>query len=612
MHPARARLSPLAPELAASAARWVWAVLAASLLDGSARAQATQRVSTGPGGTQADADSFYQTASADGRFVAFTSAASNLVAGDTNGFNDVFVHDSWNGTTERVSVSSGGVQGNADSGHSFPAIVSLSADGRFVAFGSHASDLVAGDTNGFPDIFVHDRQNHTTQRVNVDASGAQANSESFNPELSADGRFVAFDSVASNLVAGDSNNKWDIFVRDLLNGTIERASLSSNGTQGNGHSYTPRLSGDGRLVTFAGDATNLVAGDTNGYWDVFVHDRLTGVTERVSVDSAGVQGDSWSENPCLSADGRFVAFQSLGTNLVANDLNSAPDVFVHDRQTGATERVSVDSNGMEAGNSSFRPSISADGNLVAFWSYAANLVSGDTNAAQDVFVHNRLNGGCERVSVDPGGGQANSDSLWPTISQDGRFVAFFSAASNLVAGDTNGFLDVFVHDRGTSPIAFCFGDGSGASCPCGNSGAANRGCDNSAASGGAQVSASGNASLSGDTLVLTSSGELPTAVSVLLQGSASLAPANFGDGLRCTGGVLKRLYVHGASSGSVAFPQAGDASISVRSAALGDTPAAGATRYYQAYYRDPVLGFCPSPQGNSWNVSSGLAVVWAQ
>src|SRR5437660_1328853 len=248
-------------------------------------------------------------------------------------------------TTVRVSVASGGTEGDDASLGS-----ALSADGRFVAFDSAATDLVAGDTNGASDVFVHDRQTGTTERVSVASDGTQANNVSSYPALSADGRFVAFQSDATNLVAGDTNGATDVFVHDRQTGATERVSVASGGgTQGNRNSggffAFPALSADGRLVAFQSDATNLVARDTNGATDVFVHDRQTGTTERVSVASGGSQGNGFSAGPVLSADGRFVAFHSTATNLVAGDTNGATDVFVHDRQTGTTERVSVASGG---------------------------------------------------------------------------------------------------------------------------------------------------------------------------------------------------------------------------------------------------------------------------
>ena len=423
-------------------------ILAASA--GTALAQSTERVSVATGGGQGDSISRTGSISADGRFVAFYSTATNLVSGDTNAANDIFVHDRQTGTTERVSVTTGG--GQADGNSLNPAI---SADGRFVAFWSTATNLVSGDTNSVADIFVHDRQTGTTERVSVATGGGQATgSGSVNPAISADGRFVAFFSDATNLVSGDTNGANDIFVHDRQTGTTERVSVATGGGQANSTSYDPAISADGRFVAFWSTAADLVTGDINGFPDVFVHDRQTGATERVSVATGGTEATSGSYAPAISADGRFVAFRSDAADLVTGDTNTSYDVFVHDRQTGTTERVSVATGGAEAtGGDSYAPAISADGRFVAFWSTAIDLISGDTNASGDTFVHDLQTGTTERVSVATGGAEGNSLSATSAISADGRFVTFESYASNLVSGDTNFFEDVFVRDRGTSGAA---------------------------------------------------------------------------------------------------------------------------------------------------------------
>jgi hypothetical protein len=580
------------------------------LAGSSARAQTTERVSVDSAGAQGDGNSYWPSISGDGRFVAFQSFASNLVAGDTNGSDDVFVYDRQNRTTERVSVDSAGAQGNGFSGYP-----SISADGRFVAFLSAASNLVTGDTNAVADVFVHDRQSGTTERVSVDSSGAQGNNDSnAYPSLSDDGRFVAFGSRASNLVMSDTNGSRDVFVHDRQSGTTERVSVDSTGTQGNSNSDLPSISADGRFVAFHGEATNLVAGDTNAFDDVFVHDRQSGTTERVSVDSAGAQGNSDSYRPSISADGRFVAFYSFATNLVTGDTNGFIDIFVRDRQSGTTERASVDSGGAQGNNGSAWPSISGDGRFVAFWSYASNLVTGDTNWFIDVFVHDRQSGTTERVSVDSGGAQGNDWSYWPSTSADGRFVAFWSHASNLVTGDTNLFVDIFVRDRGPMlpGTDLCQpGTGTVIPCPCSNPPAnAPRGCDNSSATGGAQLTSSGSASLALDTVVFVTHDERPTATSIVLQGNAEISNGiAFGQGVRCAGGGLKRLYTKTASGGSITAPGAGDPSVSARSAALGDTIVAGTSRWHAVYYRDPiVLGGCPAT--STFNVTQTQLLAW--
>ena len=423
-------------------------ILAASA--GTALAQTTERVSLATGGAEAiGGDSYPPAISADGRFVVFASGATNLVSGDTNAAYDIFVHDRQTGTTERVSVATGGGQANSTSYD--PAI---SADGRFVAFYSYATNLVSGDTNGATDVFVHDRQTGTTERVSVATGGGQATGSSYIPAISADGRFVAFYSLAPDLVSGDTNGKTDVFVHDRQTGTTERVSVATGGTEADGSSYNPAISADGRFVAFHSGATNLVGGDTNVANDVFVHDRQTGTTERVSVATNGGQANDTSANAAISADGRFVAFQSIATNLIGGDTNGSSDVFVHDRQTGTTARVSVVTGGGQAtGGHSFDPAIGADGRFVAFYSTATDLVGGDTNTSYDVFVHDRQTGTTERVSVATNGGQANATSANAAISADGHFVAFQSIANNLVGGDNNGFADVFVRDRGTSGAA---------------------------------------------------------------------------------------------------------------------------------------------------------------
>jgi Tol biopolymer transport system component len=380
-----------------------------------------------------------------GQVVAFASLASNLVPDDTNGTTDVFVHDLRTGTTARVSVDSAGAEGDSQSVEP-----SISADGRFVAFRSLASNLVPDDTNGTTDVFVHDRKTGTTTRVSVDSAGAEADGQSFEAAISDGGRYVAFSSEASNLVPGDTNGMTDVFLHDRKTGTTTRVSVDSAGAEGDGPSFDPAISADGRFVAFTSMASHLVPGDTP-LSDVYVHDVKTGNTARVSVDGAGRPGNSSSFMPSISDTGRFVAFASMASDLVPDDTNGAIDVFVHDRKTGATTRASVDSAGLQGNGVSWEPSISGTGRAVAFHSEASNLVPGDTNAALatgDVFVHDLRTGDTIRVSVDSAGGEANGVSFAPSTSDNGRVVAFNSGASSLVPGDTNETADVFVHAGG--------------------------------------------------------------------------------------------------------------------------------------------------------------------
>ncbi len=419
---------------------------------GTSQPPTTTRVSLSSGGDEGNRHSYVSSVSADGRYIAFTSLASNLVPDDINESNDVFVHDRQTEQTQRVSVATSGAAGF---GPSFDG--SLSANGRFVAFVSSVNTLVSGDTNNLDDVFVHDRQTGETQRVSVASGGVQTNGPSFRSAISADGRFVAFSSAASNLVPGDTNSANDVFVHDRQTGLTQRVNVTSTGNQALGSSFRFALSSDGRYVSFDSQASNLVLNDTNGVTDVFVHDRQTGQTQRVSVSSDGGQANGASDLPAISADGRHVAFASLAGNLVSGDFNAMRDVFVHDRFTGQTQRVSIATAGSQANGFSDFPSLSADGRSVAFVSQASNLVPGDTNGVTDVFLHDRQSGETERVSVSTGGGEGDNTSDFGTLSANGRHVAFQSSASNLVPADTNSMFDVFVRDRGVQDLLF--GDG---------------------------------------------------------------------------------------------------------------------------------------------------------
>lgn len=346
----------------------------------------TTRVSVQPGGGQMTVPSDNPAISADGRWVAFQS-------GSPLGTTQVFLHDRDTGTTTLVSVGLGGVAADGW----FPAI---SADGRWIAFASRADNLVAGDTNGADDVFVYDRLTAVVTRVSVGSGGTQGNSYSWSRgPLSADGRWVAFASMASNLVPDDTNADWDVFVHDRQTGATTRVSVGPGGAQGNRGSLNAAISADGRWVVFASRASNLVAGDTNGREDVFLHDRQTRTTTGVSIALGNVPGNGDSSWPAISADGRLVAFHSVASNLVAGDTNGSADVFVRDMPAGVTARVSVGIGGGQAAGSSVAPSLSADGRLVAFESAAGNLVAGDANFQWDVFAHDRGDTGCGAALV---------------------------------------------------------------------------------------------------------------------------------------------------------------------------------------------------------------------
>ena len=379
--------------------------------------------------------------STSGDVVAFSSGAPDLVAGDSNVTSDIFVYDRIVQQIKRVSIASDGSQGSGDTYH--PAI---SGNGRFVGFVSSSEDLIASDTNNFSDTFVHDRVTGLTERVSVATDGSQGIGTSFEGiSLSSDGRYVAFRSWAGNLVESDTNGATDIFLRDRQSGETTRISVSSDGTQADGFSYDPSLSGDGRYVVFTSSADNLVPGDSNNQRDVFLRDLVTGETRRINVAGDGGESNGESSDSSISSDGRYVSYYSLASNLVVDDNNETGDVFVYDTQTQQTNRSSVSSTGTEGNDRSLGPTISADGRYVAFLSQATNLVSGDTNGKSDAFIHDRITGSTTRVSLTSDGAQANDDSSRVAIS-GGQSVAFASNANNLETGDNNGGSDIFFHE----------------------------------------------------------------------------------------------------------------------------------------------------------------------
>ena len=599
----------------------------------------TTLVSVDSSGNPGDSDSYYPSMSADGRFVAFLSNADDLVLNDTNGAADAFVRDMAFSVTTLVTVNTSGVSSDGGSGFYPPTI---SADGRFVAFGSAGDDLVLNDSNGAFDVFVRDLAAGTTTLISVAANGEQGDADSNDAHISSDGRFVAFESSADNLVDDDNNGVSDIFLYDMLVGSLTLVSTDANGVESDGTSFAPSFSADDQFLTFTSIADNLVADDSNGSFDVFRSSNFpqqgvlartdgaktteTGGQVHISIQlgtqptadvgvafavsdptqatlsttslvftnanwniaqtvtvtgvnngllggqagyainfSAAVSGDpiysgmatpsinlvnvnddiqrvsqsngfgppalsadgrfvaysdgtnvfvydiqnaaftyqapgvgfppalsadgrfvaykepgtagtglvvvdtvvsqtptlvsfdlndevdSSASEPAISADGRYVAFTSSADNLVANDGNGHSDVFVRDMEFGTTTLVSIDSTNSHSGDqSSDFPSISADGRYVAFESSADNLVDGDTNNHQDAFVRDTLTGTTTLVSVSSDGVVGNQTSYYASISASGQFVAFNSDATNLITDDTNGFTDVFVYDMATA------------------------------------------------------------------------------------------------------------------------------------------------------------------
>ena len=539
---------------------------------------------------------------------------------------------------QRVSVSSSGAQANGSSGGGF-----MSSNARYVAFMSNASNLVPGDTNGLEDIFLRDRRNGTTVLASVSSSGAQANGFCYSPSVSDDGRYVAFTSSATNLVPGDTNGVWDVFVRDLQSGSTMRISVDSTGSQADAYSHGPVVSADGHAVLFYSEATNLVAGDTNGFGDAFVRDLQNGTTERVSVGPGGVNGDGTSRGSSLTPDGRFVVFGSVATNLVAGDTNGQPDIFVRDRRHGTTHRISYSLGGTPMFGASFGGSISADGRWIAF-------TSEDIGGVQNIYLRDRqlltttqltyasvdcqavrISGDGSQIIFERGGfylevmfydiGTGNSgapvngdgDCISSGISFDGRYVAFDSELPTIIPGDTNGHWDVFVRGGDVTHRRICDPGAMGAiGCPCLNPPAyADRACDNSSLTGGASIGAQGGAFLSSDGLTISCFGQKPNELAIVVQATSSIpGGVVYGQGVRCFGGSLKRLYTRTPLGGFTAPDVAlGEQPIHARSAALGQPIPPGGTRWYAVVYRDPiVLGGCPA--WSTFNTTQTMEVSW--
>jgi Tol biopolymer transport system component len=416
----------------------------------------TTRVSVSTAGVQANGASDFTTISGDGRIVVFVSRATNLTpdAGGCDQQSCLFIRDLAAGTTSGIAVPAVAVLGP-----------SLPFDGRLVAF---TAQLTQGGASA---VLVVDRESGATERVDVTPDGLPSQAPgtflTF-PAISADGRFVAFGSDAIDLVAGDTNEVADVFVRDRLGGVTERVSVSSDGTEANASSgffIGPALSADGRFVTFKSAASNLVPDDHNGAerclelegcGDVFVRDRGTGITERVSVTSDGTEANGSSAiniSLGISADGRFVVFNSNATNLVAGDVDHGIDWFDayrHDRQTGATEPVNVAANGARGNAPSFVSGISADGRFVIFAGGATNLLPGpelecDGTFCGWVFIREPATGTTTIANVASDGSiSTHSATFGGALSGDGDVVTFTDFANDLVPSDTNNESDAFV------------------------------------------------------------------------------------------------------------------------------------------------------------------------
>lgn len=428
--------------------RFLSAALACSLAP-MALAQSNSKLSVSTSGAQPTAScstgQAHDALSPDGRFVVFSSSAANLAAGDLAGYSDVFLRDTQRSTTTRISLTTSGAEPFGDSSAGV-----ASDDGRFLAFQSEATNLAAGDFNGTSDVFVRDLQTGVTTIVSASGAGVVGNGRSFAPSISADGLRIAFVSEASNLVANDGNAVADVFVRNLSNNSIKLVTKGVGGIPADGASSRAVISGDGRFIAYVSGATNLVAGHSGTFQDVFVTSFATGATELVSLATGGAQGNADSGAPTISHDGNRIAFASSAQNFGTVAAGTS-NVFLRDRGAATTLLLSAQPNGTPANGSSDRPLISANGSFVCFRTAASNLAAGESGTTPDAYVTEISTLLHQRASVptSPLPSELNSGGVAEIlgVTDDGRYGVFSTAASNIVASEPNdNVVDIFRHD----------------------------------------------------------------------------------------------------------------------------------------------------------------------
>jgi Tol biopolymer transport system component len=375
----------------------------------------------------------------DGRYVVFESEATNLVDDDENSTGDIFLIDRDADEGSRISRIS--VDSDEEEGTGASSNPSISADGRYVVFQSDATDLVENDDNNATDIFLRDTTEGTTVRISVDDEGEEADADSQNPRISSDGAYIVYESSATNLVDDDENNAIDIFRYDRVNGTTIRASLDSDEEEGDADSTAPAINSDGSLVVFASLATNLSDDDSDGAKDIFLRDIDGGTTTYISTDSDDGAANGDSSEPFISDDGTLISFTSTASDLITGDDNTKADIFLYTVASGETERVSGDGDGDAS-----RSALSGDNRFVLFQSAAENLVTGDTNLATDIFAYDRNEEEIVRISVGDIGSEILLGGTNPTINANGQYVVYASSDDDITVGDDNGFADLFLTD----------------------------------------------------------------------------------------------------------------------------------------------------------------------
>lgn len=582
----------------------VLSILATLTFATSARALqscSVERASSTAQGTEARLgfDLASATLSADGEHAAWCSDASDFVSDDHNGVYDVFVRDLRANTTERVSVDTDGREGPRASGIYG---LDISGDGRWVVFAT-ASSLVHNDTNGRLDVYARDRTTQRTWLVSAAENGFSGNDDSAWPVISADGTCVAFVSFSTDLVRGASNRIGAVFVRDLARGVTECVNVDSNGVEGSRRRIGARdgihaaISADGRFVAFNSDCDDLAPDDARscgGIDHVFVRDRVARTTRRIRVEDDDREFAVSSILPSISADGRWVVFVTSPADRIAGEL-ARNNVYVHDNSSGATTRLFARTDAAPFASQQFR--ISGDGRYVLF--HAPTNSGSERTSPDAVFRLERETGLTTRI--DRPSELRSSKVLARAISRDGSAI-LWTSSPNDVPADSHP-LPVAHVSRCTDASfeAFCFGDAS--TCPCANANSARAGCDNSMRVGGASLEARGVARIGEDALCLIGTG-MPDSAALYMQGDARAnggVGRSFGDGLLCVGGSLVRIASLTNASGGSRFPADSTSSVSRPGGIF-----APCVRHYQIWYRDAAPYCTPA----IFNATNGVSVEW--
>ncbi|MCK6481802.1 MAG: hypothetical protein HUU06_10245 [Planctomycetaceae bacterium] len=404
-------------------------------------------VSAAEGGGVADRDSFDGAVAPSGKFVVFTSGARDLGDGATGeeSRNNVWFRDMKTGVNTLLSANGAGTEGNA--GSLYP---SISSNGQVVLFESYASDLADGAEGGFCNVYLLDRKSGDLVRLSSTPAGAGGDWDSFvyGSSLSANGRFAVFYSAALDMVEDAGVGYFQIYLYDRTKGTLTMISRSPEGAPALGDCFDPSISSNGKYVVYYSYATNLGAGASGAVSNIYLHDVKKGTTTLITRSTTGGEPNDDSLDPVVSASGKIVAFDSYATNLVSGDTNGQSDVFLVDLKKGTKTRVSLGPAGVQGNGPSYSASLSSSGKVLLFTSDASNLEGGDGdgNSSSDVFLRDPKTGLPRRLSLSAAGAEGDGDSyvVATSLASSGKWALVVSGASNFATGDDNLDDDVFL------------------------------------------------------------------------------------------------------------------------------------------------------------------------